>query len=246
MNNFYQNAVTLDNMSLLCYTNAALIKGEIKGVATYFHGFGYGSMKGEPERYDEYLAENGILTMFPFYDPWAWGNKSAMDLCDRLIDLVYEKHGLSDDVPLVITGESMGGLTALAYNVYSKRRAVACAANCPVADLAKMNERRDILRGLGAAYASEYDTLEEAIAAVSPVELVDKMPDIPYYVIQGGRDDELNDSVRAGALLIPKMQKRGLDVKYVFVPDMVHCHMPMHDYDAYYEFVKEQVEKNVK
>lgn len=244
MNTFYSSAVTADNMDLLCYTNAALIKGEIKGVATYFHGFGYGSMKSEPERYDEYLAEHGILTVFPFYDPWAWGNRASMDLCDRVIDLVYEKHGLSDSVPLVITGESMGGLTALAYTVYSKRRAVACAVNCPVADLEKMNMRRDILRGLCAAYASENTSLEEAIRRASPVELVDRYPVIPYYIIQGGMDDELSEQVRAGALLVPKMKARGLDVEYVYVPGMVHCHIPMHEYDAYYAFVKEQVEKN--
>ena len=234
---FFESLVTKESLNHLCYTNADIIKGKIKGVVTDFHGFGSDSMKNEPKEHDVFLAENGILTVYPFYSPWAWANETCIAFCDKIIDTVYGKYSLSAEVPLAICGESMGGMTAFNFSVYTNRKFVCVAACCPVCDLNAMNKSRiDILRALCAAYGSEDRTYTEAVAHYSPIFLVDKFKDVPYMITQGGRDVELDGSENATAL-VAKMKDMGFDVTYLFDAEMEHCHMNKAMHREYFDFI---------
>ena len=57
-----------------------------------------------------------------------------------------------ENIPVVSTGGSMGGQSALVYCAYSKRTPVACVANCPVCDTVfHFTERPDLPRTLYSA-----------------------------------------------------------------------------------------------
>lgn len=241
---FLDETITRENYKNLCYTSHNIIKGEIKGVVTDFHGFGQMSMKNGEDKHDKYLAEKGILVVFPFYGPFAWANDGCMEFCEKIIDLTYEIYNIPETVPFVINGESMGGMTAINFAAYTKRKAVAVSLNSPVCDLKTLTESRiDILRALCDAYAYEGRGYEDAMKAHSPIEMVDRMPKVPFYFVQGGEDLEFPGEQHSG-VMTELMKAKGYDVRYEFVPEMEHCHIPKGAYERYFDFIIEQIEKN--
>ena len=145
------------------------------------------------------------------------------------------------DLPVVSTGGSMGGLSALLYARYSARRIAACVANCPVCDLPyHYTERPDLPRTLYSAYGtSDAETLEEALEQASPLHLAQKgdMPRIPYAIFHCCADEAVNKERHSDRLV--EQLSRLAPVRYYEVPDRGHCDLPEDMIERYERCVAE-------
>ena len=164
-----EKIITYETLRSFAYSNDKLITGEIKGIVLDFYGLGGMHMHhSDPGDAVEY-AENGILFVVPYYNPWCWMNKDAVDYTDEILDVLIRKYNLSDDIKIASTGGSMGGLSALVYCAYAKRTPYACITNCPVCDLPfHFTERVDLPRTLYSAFYGYEGTLDELYALETP------------------------------------------------------------------------------
>lgn len=212
-----------NNLKAYAWIGDEYVKGRIRQVVLSFHGLGYSGMKDFPDMIDLELASGGALCVFPFYGPWSWMNKQAVTLVDQLVDGIFENYGLSRDIPVIATGSSMGGLSALMYTRYAKRTPVACYVNCPVCDLPyHMTEREDLPRTMYSAFAHYECGIEEAIRRTSPVHEVNNMPDIPYLIVHGESDKSVNKQKHSD-IFVEKMKETGHNIEYIPVKNMGHC-----------------------
>lgn len=140
-----------------------------------------------------FYAEKGILYVEPYNNPWAWMNNQAVKYTDEIIDVLIEKYALDENIPIVSTGLSMGGQSALVYTAKAKRIPVACVANCPVCDVVyHFTERKDLPRTLYSSLFNEAGTLEDALKSISPLHLIDKMPNVKYHIFHCDEDKSVN------------------------------------------------------
>ncbi|MBR4749565.1 MAG: prolyl oligopeptidase family serine peptidase [Abditibacteriota bacterium] len=235
-------AIDLDNISSFAFTNVSIVKKPVKGVVISFHGLGYNGMIGEQNDYSRSMAEKGIVYIFPYYGPWSWMNRSGVRFTDAVVEAVFKGFSLPKNTPIVSTGGSMGGLSALVYPVYARRTPVAVAADSPVCDLVyHFGERPDLPRTLVAAFADYDCSLDEALRSASPIDLVKKMPKIRYYIVHGDKDAAVNKKAHPDRL-VPEMKRAGLDVTYVEVPGMEHCNMG-DAAEGYYSFIEANILK---
>ena len=224
-NTIADSAIDLGNIDSFAFTNVSIVKKPVKGIVLSFHGLGYRDMIGEQNGYTRDLAEKGIVYIFPYYGPWSWMNLSGVRFTDAVVEAVFKGFSLPKNTPIVSTGGSMGGLSALVYPVYARRTPVAVAADSPVCDLEyHFGERPDLPRTLVAAFADYDCSLEEAIRSASPLHLVKRMPRIKYYIVHGDKDTAVNKKAHPDRL-VPEMKQAGLDVTYIEVPGMEHCNM---------------------
>ncbi len=201
MNAFFENDrkyINRDNFEFYCNTNGHLLKGSPRGIAVEFPGLGGGSCLGGTMDmvpyggdYAERLANAGILLVYMFSGPWNWMNKGAARFTDLVLDAIREKYGLPEDVPVVATGGSMGGLAGLMYPALSRLNITACAVTCPCVNPANaLFADRVIPRSFLSTLAVFDKPFEESLKMISPAENVSSLPDIPYLVLCDG-DDEL-------------------------------------------------------
>lgn len=244
----YYDIITPENLQLFAHTNAELIKGEIRGVCTRFHGYGGSDTHLPQDDFDRYFAKRGILTVYPYYGPWAWASDTTLAFIDRVIEVLCELHGLDGDTPLVIHGQSMGGMTSLTYTHHvgkngSPLRLCGCAADCPVTDLITLPyTRRDIYSSLVCAYGHYDCELEEAISSASPAAHIADMPRIPYYIVQGVEDGSV-DPLTQAQVYVPALKGEGHEVIYKYIPGMQHCSLSPEELLCYYEFIVGAIER---
>ena len=124
--------INCENLRSFTYVNDSICKKTIKGIVISFFGLGSMTMYDNDFAEGEFYAEKGILYVVPYNNPWAWMNNQAVKYTDEIIDVLIEKYDLNEDIPIVSTGLSMGGQSALVYTAKAKRTPVACVANCPV------------------------------------------------------------------------------------------------------------------
>lgn len=219
------NTITYDNLSYYAATNADIVSTPVKGIVLTFHGLGFASMFSEHDDYDKDLAARGILRVIPYYNPWCWMNRQTVDFVDEIIDVLADHFDLANDVPIISTGGSMGGLCSLTYAAYARRTPAAVVSNCPVCDLPyHFTERPDLPRTLYSAFGTYDGTLEEALCSASPLHLAQdgKMPAIPYYIFHCTEDRAVSKSQHSDPF-VAAMQHHGHDVTYTAVPDRGHC-----------------------
>jgi len=138
-------AITKDNLPSFAYTNEKIVSLPIRSVVLDFHGLNMNQMLSDHSERSVFYAQNGVLHVIPYDNPWSWMNDTAVQMTDCIVDAVYARLGLSPAVPLISTGGSMGGLSALSYTVRTRHKVAACAANCPVCDLVfHYTERPDL------------------------------------------------------------------------------------------------------
>ena len=230
-----KDVMNYENIRYFAYTNAELIKGEVKGIVLTFHGLGFDSMYDHHSENDKKDAENGILVIVPYYNPWCWMNKQTVDYVDDIVDIMKEHFGLDDSIKVTASGGSMGGQCALVYTCYSKHKPFRCVTNCPVCDMVfHYTERVDLPRTIYSAYGCYEGTLQEALESQSPYHLAEKMPDIEYVQYHCTEDDAVNKELHSDKF-VAKMQALGRNVRYIAVPDRGHCSLPddvLTDYDA--------------
>lgn len=236
-----EKRINADTLHFFTYTNETLCKGPIKGIVLDFHGLNDGMqmLKGDTEPAKLYGAEN-FLYLFPYYGPWSWMNDVAVNTVDEIVDAALERYRLRKDIPIVSTGGSMGGLSALVYTRYTRQAIIACAANCPVCDLPyHYTEREDLPKTLYHAFSGYACGFNKALELHSPLHLADSMPDIPYYIVHGGADTAVNKE-RHSDRFVAAMRKDHR-IQYDEVPGMTHCDLQGESYDKYYEFIKQHL-----
>lgn len=217
-----EKIITYETLRSFAYSNDKLIKGNIKGIVLNFYGLGgmtiYDKDPGDALEY----AEKGIIYVIPYYNPWAWMNKQAVSYTDEIISVLCDKYGLGDNVKVVSTGGSMGGLSALVYCVYAKITPCACVANCPVCDLPyHYTERPDLPRTLYSAFG-EYDgDMKSALESASPLHLVEKMPDINYTIFHCEQDLAVNLEKHSNRFVESMKEKHNISLN--IVPLRGHC-----------------------
>ena len=231
-----QTPITKDNISDFAYTNRNEIRSAPRGIVLEFHGLGDGNrMIKEKLKLGTYCAEHNLLYAIPYYGPWAWMNDKAVKYVDEVVDGLEDE--FASDLPVISTGLSMGGLGSLVYPVYTRHKVIKVASICPVCDLAyHYTEREDTARTIYGAY-SHYDmTLEEAIKIQSPMELLDKMPRIPYRLFLCTADEEVNID-KHGLTMVSLMKSKGFDIEKFICPDRPHCDLDENALREYRSFI---------
>ena len=198
------------------------VQGKIRGVVLVFHGLG-GGLKGGPSTEELEWARHGGLVVHPYCGPWAWMNRSARRMVDELVDAIYAKYRLADSVPLISTGGSMGGHGCLLYTRYAQRPVRACFANFPVCDLNyHFHERPDLPPTIRQSLQWPPDDEFAALMTEnSPICQVAAMPDIPYRIVHGDKDQAVSKKHHSDKF-VAALRNRKLNVQYIEVPGMGH------------------------
>ena len=226
------NRINYDNLRSYAYCNDKICTQPIKGIVVDFFGLGATVMYDEDTPLGCMFAEKGVLLLIPYNNPWAWMNPQAVAYTDELIDVLFDKYGLSEDTPIVSSGFSMGGMSGITYCAYAKRTPVRCVANCPVCDLPfHFTERPDLPRTIYSAffYADDFD---KALEAASPLHLAQNgaLPDIYYDIFHCDKDAAVNIDAHTRKLL-PFLNKDKM--RFTVVADKGHCELPQREWDMY-------------
>jgi dipeptidyl aminopeptidase/acylaminoacyl peptidase len=216
------------------WTNIDSVKAPITGIVLRFPGLGNTGMKSDPEPLDLEWGQSGALTVLPYHDPWGWMNPAEQAFIDDLVDGLRQRHRLSPEIPLISTGGSMGGHAALLYSLKSRQRVAACLALWPVCDLPfHYTERPDLPRTMHHAFGS-YSDITAPLLDHSPLHQVRAMPDIPYLVIHGEKDQAVKKSAHSD-FMVAAMRQRKMQIEYIERPNLAHGN-PM-DYETYRRIV---------
>lgn len=228
--------INIDNLRRFAYVNDNACTRPIKGIVISFFGLGGSSMYNTDNEQGVYFGDRGILYVVPYTNPWAWMNRQAIEYTDEIIDLLVKEYDLAEDIPVVSTGGSMGGLAALVYTKYAKRTPVACVANCPVCDLPyHFTERDDLPRTLYSAFWHEEGDMEEVLKAYSPLHLVPQMPNVDYYIFHCEEDKAVNKGMHSDRF-VSAMAENGARVIYHTVPKLGHCSLTVEMKNLYLEY----------
>ena len=220
-----EKMIVYENLRYFAYSNDHICQKPIRGIVMDFWGMNSYGIVREDSELAKFYAQQGILFLIPYYNPWAFCNRQTVAYIEEVLDVVHVQFELPMDFPLVYTGNSMGGLTALCCTVLCKYKAIACLANCPACDMADhIYERDDLPHALYSAFGNYEGTLEEAMLTVSPLHLVSKMPDIPYYVFCGMDDNIVNKQKHSDAFV--REMKKSHRITYYEIPGMGHCTLP--------------------
>ena len=218
-----KNVISYENLRNFAYSNDKICKGEVKGIVLFFYGLGCTDIKEDNTDEGKFFAGHGIIYIIPYLNPWNWMNAAAVKYTDKIIDVIMKKYNLPQNIPIVSSGLSMGGLACLVYSAKAKITPVADVANCPVCDLPyHYTERPDLPRTLLSAFGDMDLPLDEALKTASPLHMTDKMPDIDYYIYCCEKDDAVNCD-KHGKRFTDKMRKNGFRVIFRFIPDRGHC-----------------------
>jgi len=222
-----EKIINYDNLRNFAYVNDSICKKPVKGIVISFFGLGGMAMYDNDFTDGEFYAEEGILYVVPYNNPWAWMNKQAVAYTDEIIDVLIGKYNLSDNIPIVSTGGSMGGQSALVYTAYAKHQPVACVANCPVCDVVfHFTERKDLPRTLYSALFNEPGTLEDALKSISPLHIIDKMPKVKYHIFHCNKDMAVNIDAHSKKL-ISEFDKRQYEFTFDVVEGRGHCDLTL-------------------
>ena len=211
------------NLRRFAYVNDDIIEGTVKGIVIFFVGLGGCSMYDKGNETGDFFAKHNVLFVIPYHNPWAWMNRQTVDFTDEILDVLFEEYDLPENTPVVSSGGSMGGLSALVYTAYSKRTPAACVANCPVCDLPyHFTERPDLPRTLYTAFASYEGSFEDALRSASPIHLVDKLPKSTKYTLFHCEEDEAVN-IRKHSVPFVEAMKKEHDLTFYAVPERTHC-----------------------
>ena len=218
-----EKIITYETIRYYAYANDRICKKPIRGVVLNFFGLGCQAMYHDETEDGKFFAEHGILYVTPYTNPWAWMNRHAVAYTDEILDVLFDALDLNESTPVVSTGGSMGGMSALVYIKNAKRTPVACVANCPVCDTVfHYTERVDLPRTLYSALWHEDGTLDEVLRTVSPLHLVAEMPKIPYHIFHCDGDTAVNIHQHSERF-VNAMREAGHTVTFDIAPGREHC-----------------------
>ena len=218
-----EKIITMENLRSFAYVNDRICEKPFRGIVLNFFGLGCQAMYHDETEDGKYFAARGILYVTPYTNPWAWMNRHAVDYTDEILDVLFSTYGLDESTPVVSTGGSMGGMSALIYTKNAKRTPVACVANCPVCDTVfHFTERVDLPRTLYSALWYEEGTLDEVLRTVSPLHLAEEMPKVPYHIFHCDKDTAVNIHQHSEKF-VNAMKAAGHTVTFDIAPDREHC-----------------------
>lgn len=241
---------TFENLSYFTRNNINHIEGEIKGIVMEFPGLGGSSCLGGLVNMGEYktefalrCAKQGILVMYMYCGPWSWGNKGVVRIADLVIDALKKHYDLPDDIPVVSTGGSMGGIGALNFTIGSRHNVVSCMTACPCYDIIGKYSSYSVNPNfprtfLAAVY--NYDlSLADALKSITPCENIEAMPKVPYYIVCNENDECFDDD---GMKEFAKdMETAGLEVTLKYLPDTKHGEFTDEERASYQSFIIKSV-----
>lgn len=206
------NPINKDNILTYAFVNFDTLKLPVKAVCIDFHGYTDATRFTESSRLASDLGNRGIAYVFPYYSVWAWYSKSSRIYNEMVLDAVFDKLG---NAPLIVSGGSMGGMTALMYAIEGKRKPVGCVVNCPVTDTELIFENDSIRPAILSAHIEEGLNLK----AFSPVCRINDLLDIKYFAVFGGKDECITDKY-----FLPFNEKmQGKNYEYYIEEQMPHC-----------------------
>ncbi len=236
-----EKIVRFENIRNFAYLNDGVLARPARGIVLNFFGLGNTSMFGEDTEEGKFYGARGLLYLVPYLNPWAWMNRAAVRLTDEIVGAVSEGLGLRG-LPVLSSGGSMGGLSAIVYTAYAARTPVACVANCPVCDAVfHYGERPDLPRTLYSALYEYGGTLTEALGSISPIHLVGKLPRIPYRILHCDADR----AVAIGRHSVPfaeKMRAAGSDITLEVIHGRGHCDLGQEGAETYKKHILEAFE----
>ena len=237
-----ERIITYNKLDLFAYSNDKICVHPIRGIMLHFSGLGNANMFPAHMDAGEFYAEKGIIYVIPYNNPWHWMNKQAVAYTDEIIDVLAETYQLPDNIPIVSSGRSMGGLSCLVYAAYSKRTPVACVANGPVCDaIYHYSERDDLPRTMYSALFNEPGDLNSALESISPLHLAEKMPKIKYHLFHCGNDTAVNLHKHTEPFY-EKMKALGHNITFDFVPDRKHCDLTYNAKKKYAQYALDAIE----
>lgn len=229
-----------ENIHDFCFLNLDTLQFPIQGLVMDCHGLNDNTIHQKSPRLGAELGKDGILYLYPYYDLWAWCNNSAVTLMNELLAVVEEMFALTPQIPFVICGGSMGGLTAIMFSKYSIRQPRAIACQCPVVDLQESFQRlRQHRRAIYNAYCTEEGTIEDAIRRHSPIANAGNLLRVPYLIVSGGEDHCVTEKNQI-APFEAEMRRQGHDIRVLRVPGMGHCELKQFEdaFRTYLNFIQ--------
>ncbi|MBQ9744967.1 MAG: prolyl oligopeptidase family serine peptidase [Clostridia bacterium] len=216
--------ITKETVEQFAFTNKGILRGKAKAIVLDFHGLGSCELRNKYSDLDIMCADNGVLCVYPYYGPWSWMNSDAVKYVDEIVLALCDREELDiNNVTIISTGGSMGGLSALIYSRYAAVTPKACFANCPVCDLLyHATERPDLPRTVYLAFNYSDISLEDAVRNNSPLHQVKNMPNIKYYIIHGTADTAVNMEMHSNRF-VDAMRKENKAIEYITVDNMWHC-----------------------
>lgn len=237
-----QKMITAENIRNFAYVNENLCKKPIRGIVLSFFGLGTCVMYDKDIIEGEICAEKGYLYAAPYTNPWSWMNAQAVAYADEVVDVLMEKYGLSEDIPIISTGGSMGGQSALVYCVYSRRTPKACVVDCPVCDAVyHITERKDLPRTFYSALYDQNCTLDEALKSISPLHLVQKLPRIPYHILHCETDTLVSPEAHSKRFA-KALEENGNSVTLDIVGGRGHCDLSLEGRRKFWGYVFENAD----
>lgn len=235
-----------EHFDKLAHNNHTLIEGEIRGILLYFRGCGYTLNPAMDTCGYKMCAENGILFLFPQYNPWCWMNQKTVRYIDAILGTAIEMHGLDKNIPIGIYGGSMGGYNTFHYAVKSKHRIVAACVNCPCVNMEYecYNGSINLLRTYFDSAMEDTDDFHAYVQENSPLNMVEQLPRIPYRIAVGHKDEILYPALHA-LPMIEKMMAAGHDVTRVDYPEMGHCNYTNEDRVKEQKWVVDKILENI-
>lgn len=233
--------IKYENIRSFAYVNDQICKTPIKGIVVSFFGLGGADMFGDDTDDGKFYAEKGILYVLPYSNPWSWMNDQTVSYTDEILNVLFEKYNLDKNIPIVSTGGSMGGQSAIVYTAKAARTPVACVANCPVCDVVyHFTERVDLPRTIYSSLYNYAGTLEEGLKSISPLHLVDKMPKVKYHIFHCDKDMAVNIDVHSGKF-VKELEKRGFDFTYDVIHDKGHCDLTPEMHEQFRKYVTDAI-----
>lgn len=237
-----EKIITYENLRKFAYVNDKICKKPIRGIVVYFFGLGHMTVFNEDHDEAQYYGERGILYVIPYKNPWAWMNRQAVEYTDEIIDVLVREYNLPEDIPIVSSGRSMGGQCSLVYTAYAKRTPVAAVADCPVCDTVfHFTERDEVPRTLYSAVWGEEGTLDEALARISPIHIIDKMPRVKYRIIHCDKDESVNIDVHSKKF-VAALLERGYDATLDIVEGRGHCNLSLDAKRKFAKYITESID----
>ena len=225
------------------FTNIDLLSGKPNAIVLEFHGLGATKAAtlreaGKYEDFEREFAKKNVLTVFPYYGFWAWMNDRSAKYVDMIIEAVCKITGVDPHaVPIISTGTSMGGLSAI---LYSKKAAItpkACFASCPVIDLVAFAAHPYVPHYIRTVYSTlAADDMGNALREHSPYHVVPYLPRIPYYIVYGGKDTAVLPELHSKKFKV-RMEEYGHDITVIEAPECGHIYpyyYPKDIQDAYF------------
>ena len=238
------------------YSNDKLVKSTARGLVIQFHGCNdtdtfdddlkgavLDKNKTHAQKWGEFYAEKGIFYLIPYSTPWNWLYNGTVEFIDDLVSVLLSEYNLNN-LPIALSGISMGGQGALSYCYLSmhKSNIVSCATNCPVCDLVEHFKTSNLTRRTILTTFYTRNNILEKLENYSPIHNIDKLPKIKYYLFQCERDVFVDKKINAEAF-VKKMKEQGFDVTYHLVANRPHLMLPKETYDLYASYIVDSLIK---